>query len=210
MTIYKNLENLEFQIMKEHSVAPFGEKNREQYMFFFRNKIDKTIGIPVPDFSSKNAIETYSEYYMETFIFECFDKYSPSYFSNQQFFIQTRLSKNELNRLKKELKNLYAKDVTNIISPMNNVELHLEYSNSGLSANIVDLHSLNRHISENSRLDEFKFILNLVDMQFDGVAYFKHYGQEIDIDEIKNMLNRFGFKMFYKDIRTKEVETIEW
>ncbi len=173
MSVYKNLETVQFQIILDKDI----DENRALYSFYFKNTENDFIGIPLPSFDPK-VKETFSEKNLETLICNIFDEYAPEYFLYDQCYISVVLTKKEMNKLSKIITEEYAKKVKNIISDFSNFSFNFYYdpeNGNRLFSKAKDSKSLGLSFENNARKNEYDFVMRTLG--------FLHYKEDLYVTE---------------------------
>lgn len=188
MTIYKDLNHMEFQADKQEDIlSPEGTSS---YIFFFRDKNTGDIGIPIPDFTQR-CVETYTKKFVETFICDVFDNNTKAYFLDRQMYIQTALTNKEYKAVVKALKNLFCKE-KRFMNSLSEVDFKLSLNaDDEICCDIVDTNMFKQDVSEHVRFKEFSFLMGLCDFHFEYGSFVCIERAE-DFDSIKKTLIKFG------------------
>ncbi len=199
MTVYKNLEKLNFQVVE---IEPKGD-DKALYRYYFKNKETGEIGVPLPDFESKIK-ENYSEKYLETLISQVFDEHAPIHTIVENFYIQAILTKKEQKTLSKGLQDEYAKKVSDIIKNTNEQTVTIFEKDDNLFAVFQDPQfnklKAGQNFEDNVRYDEYTFL--------SSIHSFKPYNSEIffcedttiTVDDAYEGFSLLGFKTFIKNV----------
>lgn len=186
---YKDLSDYQYEVIKGLKKS----KENEQYHFFFKNKKTNKIGIPVPDFNKGNN-ESYTNKFIETFIFEIFEDKTPSYTTDRQLYVSVFATKKEIKSIKKDLESLYAEESSNVLSSLSHIKFKIFSLKNYLCISFIDDYDFSQNeFSKNAKFNELDFLMTILDFKFLEKNIWISNDKEINKEELIEKMKIWNF-----------------